>query len=176
MRFLIDGHNLIGQLPDIRLDDPNDEAKLVQKLMGFCARTGKRCVVIFDVGLPGGWSKLSTAPVEVIFASPGTNADRIMRERIAALRDPGQWTIVSGDREVLAAAQIRKMRTLRSVEFAPLLHGTAVGAKTPPPPPGKPVQPEDAGSAANPRVSPAEVEHWMQFFKDPPAPRSRRRK
>ncbi|MCK6579237.1 MAG: NYN domain-containing protein [Anaerolineae bacterium] len=175
MGFLIDGHNLIGQLPDLRLDDPNDEAKLVQKLMGFCARTRKKCVVVFDAGLPGGWSKLSTAPVEVIFASPGTNADRIMRERIQALRDPRQWTVVSNDREVLAAAQARKVRTLRSVEFAPLLHGTAVGAKTPPPAPGKTPEVEDAGSAANPRVSPAEVEQWLNVFKTPEPPPRRRK-
>ena len=33
--YLIDGHNLIGQLPDLSLTDPDDEAKLVQKLTGF---------------------------------------------------------------------------------------------------------------------------------------------
>ena len=41
MNYLIDGHNLIGQLPDISLDDPNDEALLVQKLSGFCAANTK---------------------------------------------------------------------------------------------------------------------------------------
>jgi S-adenosylhomocysteine hydrolase len=34
MPYMIDGHNLIGKLPDISLDDPNDEALLVQKLAG----------------------------------------------------------------------------------------------------------------------------------------------
>ena len=35
MPYLIDGHNLIACLPDISLDDPNDEAQLVNKLKGF---------------------------------------------------------------------------------------------------------------------------------------------
>ena len=62
MAYLIDGHNLIGQLPDLSLNDPNDEAKLVQKLIGFAARQQKRVVVVFDSGLPGGKSRLSTGP------------------------------------------------------------------------------------------------------------------
>jgi hypothetical protein len=32
MPFLIDGHNLIGALPDLDLDDPDDEARLVERL------------------------------------------------------------------------------------------------------------------------------------------------
>lgn len=163
MGYLIDGHNLIGQLPDLSLADPNDEAKLVQKLMGFSARTGKHCVVIFDGGLPGGWSSLSTRPVEVIFASPGITADRVMHERIRATRDPGQWIVVSNDREVLAAAQARRMKTLRSADFAPQLQGAAAGTKAPPAP-GRSSAVEDAGSAANPYVSPAEIEQWLSVF------------
>ena len=32
MLYLIDGHNLIGQMPGLSLDDPHDEAKLVERL------------------------------------------------------------------------------------------------------------------------------------------------
>lgn len=163
MGYLIDGHNLIGQMPDLSLADPDDEAKLVQKLMGFCARTGKRCVVIFDGGIPGGWSALSTRPVEVVFASPRTTADRLMQERIRDTRDPGQWIVVSNDREVLAAAEGRRMKTLRSAAFAPMLAGTASGTKSAPLT-KKQKKEQDAGSAANPYVSPAEVEQWLAAF------------
>ena len=57
MPLLIDGHNLIGRLPDLRLDDPQDEAKLVARLRVYHARTGKRVTVVFDRGLPGGRSR-----------------------------------------------------------------------------------------------------------------------
>lgn len=157
MAYLIDGHNLIGQLPDLRLDDPNDEAKLVLKLRGFAARTGKRIVVVFDSGLPGGKSPLSTSPVEVVFASTHTNADNVMRERIKRVRDPGQWIVVSNDHEVLSAARARKMTTLKSADFAPQLRVT-------PPKSAKSADKPDKGEAADVYVSPAEVEAWLKLF------------
>jgi predicted RNA-binding protein with PIN domain len=160
MAYLIDGHNLIGQLPDISLKDPNDEAKLVQKLIGFSARQQKRVVVVFDSGLPGGKSRLSTGQVEVIFASQGSNADNVMKERIKRARDPGQWIVVSNDREVLSAARERRMTTLTSADFAPKLQSDPTPLK----PKNKPVK--DAGEAADVYVSPAEVEAWLKIFKD----------
>jgi len=154
MPYLIDGHNLIGQIPGIELDDPNDEAKLVQKLTGYAARTGKRCVVVFDNGIPGGASRMSTRMVEVVFASnPGT-ADKLMMSRIRKAQDPGQWTVVSGDRMILDAAKARKMKTITSAEFALLLR---------PPVKKKPVVEKEERSDVY--VSPKEVEEWLDIFK-----------
>jgi predicted RNA-binding protein with PIN domain len=158
MAYLIDGHNLIGQLADLSLTDPNDEAKLVQKLISFAARASKRVVVVFDSGLPGGKSRLSTAQVEVIFASAHSNADNVMKERIKRARDPGQWVVVSNDRVVLDAARARRMSTLTSAEFAPQLRAT------PSPKSPKPAEVEDQGEAADVHLSPAEVEAWLKLF------------
>ena len=119
--YLIDGHNLIGQLEDISLSDPNDEAKLVQKLIGFSARMKKKCVVIFDRGITGGKSRMSTATVEVVFAGGNTDADRIMIARIKAARSVDEWVVVSNDRVVLDAARMRKMRAIKSKDFAQIL-------------------------------------------------------
>lgn len=152
MPYLIDGHNLIGQLPDISLDDPDDEAKLVQKLIGFVARTNKACVVIFDQGLPGGRSRMSTPKIEVVFANTRSNADKVMMERIQKARDPGQWTVISNDNAVLLAARHRKMKTQKSVEFARELE-----------PPPKP-KPREDDRPADVHLSPAEVEAWLRIF------------
>lgn len=159
MTYLIDGHNLIGQLPDISLTDPNDEAKLVQKLIGFAAWKKKRIVVIFDSGLPGGWSPFSTSQVEVIFASTHSSADDVMKARIQRARDPGQWVVVSNDHAVINAARARRMTVLTSAEFAPLLR---------PPPTGKNAsrRGNDAGEASDVYVSPDEVEAWLKIFRD----------
>jgi hypothetical protein len=153
--YLIDGHNLIGQMPDLSLTDEHDEAKLVQKLIGFSARGGKRITVVFDHGLPGGKSRLSTGTVEVIFATQGGSADAVMKQRIARAKDVGQWTVISNDHEVLAAARARKMRALTCREFAPLLQA----------PPSQP-QPfkNKAGESMDVRVSPKEVEEWLKVF------------
>ena len=120
MPLLIDGHNLIGrgQLPGLRLDDPDDEAKLVARLRPYCARARKRATVVFDHGLPGGRSELSGGGVEVVFASAGRTADSILRERVRRARDPRGLTVVTSDNEVIAAARARGARVLRSEEFA----------------------------------------------------------
>jgi predicted RNA-binding protein with PIN domain len=156
MPYLIDGHNVIGRLPDVRLDDPNDEAKLVQKLAGFAARTGKRCAVIFDSGLPGGKSRMSTGAVEVVFASHRSDADRLIMERIRTTPDPTNWTVVSSDNRVLTAATGRRMKTLSSADFATLL-------QTP-----SPVTNDDPGEVEDVRQSEDEINYWLARFTGKP--------
>jgi predicted RNA-binding protein with PIN domain len=89
MRYLIDGHNVIAQLPGININDPDDEAQLVMKLRGFCARTGKQVTVIFDGGIPGGFSpNLSNSQVTVRFASAEqTTADQILLNMIRRIKN-----------------------------------------------------------------------------------------
>lgn len=153
MTYMIDGHNLIGKLADISLDDPNDEALLVQKLTGFAARTGKTCLVVFDHGLPGGSSRMSTRSVQVVFASGRSSADRVMVERIYKIQDVKGWVIVTSDNDVMARARRRGMETMHSEEFARLLEA----------PPPKVV---DAGEAVEVSLSAEEVNEWMNLFGD----------
>lgn len=153
MPYLIDGHNLIGQIPNISLDDPNDEAQLVQRLAAFAARTGKNCVVVFDHGLPGGSSRMSSRAVQVVFASQRSTADRVMMERIKKIPDPKGWIVVSSDNDVLETAKLRRMGTLTSPEFAALMQS-----------PPKPKI--DPGEAADVHLSASEVDEWMQMFRD----------
>ena len=148
MPLLIDGHNLIGRLPDLRLDDPDDEAKLVARLRTYCARTRKRITVVFDRGLPGGCSlELSGGGVEAVFASTGHTADGILCERVRRARDPHGLTVVTSDREVIAAARTRGARVVRSEEFAAQL-----GVKA------------EADVKADVRLSAKEVEEWLRVF------------
>lgn len=152
MPYLIDGHNLIGQLPDISLNDPFDEAQLVQKLSGFVARAKQKCVVIFDHGLPGGASRMGNKSVKVIFASSPSNADQLIMKRIRNERSPAAWTVVSSDNEVLNMARRHKMRAVRASDFIQLLR-----RPTPPPQP-------DVSEAADVQLSPSEIEQWLAEF------------
>jgi predicted RNA-binding protein with PIN domain len=149
MPVLIDGHNLIGRLPDLRFDDPDDEAKLVARLRTYSARTRKRVTVVFDQGLPGGRSRaLSGGRVEVVFASAGHTADGILRERVQRARNPRGLTVVTSDREVIAAAQARGARVVRSEDFAAEL-SSAPSVE----------QEKDV------HLSAGEVEEWLKLFK-----------
>nr|HID13731.1 hypothetical protein [Anaerolineae bacterium] len=150
MPLLIDGHNLIGRLPNLRLDDPNDEAKLVARLRAYCARTGRRATVVFDQGLPGGRSQeLSGGGVEVVFAAAGRTADGILRGRIRRARDPRGLTVVTSDHEVIAAARARGARVMRSEEFA-------VHLRAP--------RPVDDGEEKDTHLSAEEIEEWLKVF------------
>ena len=146
MPLLIDGHNLIGRLPDLGLDDPDDEAKLVARLRTHCARTRKRATVVFDCGLPGGRSELSGGGVEVIFAPTGRTADSILRERVRRARDPRGLTVVTSDRGVIAAAQARGARVMRAEEFAAQLNAPRTRVER------------------DVHLSAEEVEEWLEVF------------
>lgn len=158
MPYLIDGHNLIAKLPDIGLDDPNDEAKLVLRLRGFVAKWRKQVVVIFDNGLPGGESRLSTASVRVIFASAHqTTADRIIYERIKNTKDALNWTVVSSDNEILEFAQQHHMKSMRCIEFAERYLK----------PPAAPIDP---GESAHLNVAQKEIDELLAAFTEKPLP------
>ena len=152
MPFLIDGHNLIAKLPDMDLSDPDDEMKLILRLRGLAARTRKRYFVIFDEGLPGGKSPHSTPSVQVSFASSRqSTADDIIRERISEIPDPANWTVVSSDNEVLAAATGNGMRAMKCRKFAKKL--------------AIPSRPEiEAGTEVHLRVSQNEVDDLLAEF------------
>ena len=155
MPFLIDGHNVIAALPDIDLEDPDDEAKLVVKLRAWTGRERRKAIVIFDGGIPGGPSRVLSSPdVRVIFAARHhTTADRIIKERLSHLPDAPNWTVVSSDHEVLDNARMTGARTLSAQAFVERLNQSLEVEKE---------KPEGA--------SVAEVEMWLEVFKTPESP------
>jgi hypothetical protein len=118
MPYLIDGHNVIGQTPGLSLADPDDEVKLVILIRQCCARERRKATVIFDGGLPGGVSNLSTPSVAVIFASDRrATADDLILNRIEAEKNPAGLIVVSSDQKILTAARRRRMPTQSAAEF-----------------------------------------------------------
>ena len=99
MSILIDGHNLIGQSPGLALDDPDDEARLVQRLRVYRSVVRQPITVVFDSGaayVPP--LNLSGGGVEVVFAAAGSSADGLIISRIGRVREPGELLVVSSDR------------------------------------------------------------------------------
>jgi len=152
MQLLIDGHNLIGQMPDIRLDDPHDEAMLSFRLKQYCLRYHHHCTVIFDNGIVAGHSRLSSSQVTVIFAPRGVPADQLLIRRIRSLSDVAGMAIVTSDRAIVSEADRRKLTVIRSRDFATIISA-----------PNQPVV-EDVGENPNPIVTAAEVAYWLEAF------------
>lgn len=148
MPLLIDGHNLIGQLPDLSLDDPNDEVKLVERVRRYCFRHRRRATVIFDRGLPGGSSRrLSSSEVKVVFAPSGRTADGLIKSQLRRARDPAGLLVVSSDRAVQEAARRRGARVVAAGEFAMEL-----------------IEPKPTGAPSGKPGAFGSVEEWMELF------------
>jgi hypothetical protein len=153
-QLLIDGHNLIAQTPGLSLADLDDEQKLIVLLRKYVARRSARIIVVFDSGSPGGKSnELSGGGVTAIFAGSNTIADRILIERIRELKKPGEWIVVSSDREVQLAAAHRHLIVWPSPVFAARL-------TAPLPSSVKPSLPAEAV------VSKDDVNEWLNIFGD----------
>jgi predicted RNA-binding protein with PIN domain len=124
MHYFIDGHNLIAHMDGINLSDPDDEEQLVRYLKRWMAAGRKRRVTLyFDGGLPGGAAPhLSTGSLKVVFASVGREADSLIIRRIGQVRNPPEFTVVSSDNAIGAAARRRGMPLIDSATFADMVH------------------------------------------------------
>lgn len=127
MPYLIDGHNLIGHTPGLRLDDPDDEQKLIEKLRTYLSRENKTGTVIFDQGLPGGAGKWSNSILEVRFAPHPKTADDMIRDRLLKDKNPRGLIVVTADRDVQIAAQRAGAAVKHSSEFARLMLASPIG-------------------------------------------------
>lgn len=152
MSLLIDGHNLIAKLPDIHLGDPDDELHLIERLRRYQAHTGKRLLVLFDGGLPGGPEPdLSTSKVKVVFAPTGGSADALIIGRVRRNRDPKGLTVVTSDHKIIAAVRQSGARVVRAEAFAAHLDAALAAAPTDSP-------------ADDVVLGQAEIDEWLALF------------
>lgn len=152
MPHLIDGHNLIASLPDIGMDDPHKEAKLVNKLKSWAAATRKKCTIVFDRGLPGGASNMGASAVQVVFAADQrSDADTLIKRRISRSRDRSAFTVVSSDSDIRAFAQRHGVKVITSAAFSRELQRRS--------------RPQHArGEEVNPVISASEVDELLELF------------
>ncbi len=154
MKVFIDGHNLIGQMPNLSLADPDDEAKLLEHLRRYRSRTGHSLTVFFDPG--AGYraaEKKGQGGITVQFAPHGLTADRLIIRRLRGVKNPQEVIVVSSDREVQQAARQARVRVLTSQEFSLKLFAS----------PGE-IE-EEAGTQADVSLSDEEVQAWLALFK-----------
>ena len=148
---MIDGHNLIGRLPALSLQDPDDEEKLVRLLKSYRARTGKAITVVFD---PGGAFRLAQARnlggIEVVFAPHGSSADATITRRVRKSRNPRGWLVVTSDHELAETVTGLGARVQSAEAFATGL--------------GRPA--EEPAEWKDTPPSPDEVEAWLSLFED----------
>ena len=168
MAILIDGHNLIGQMPNLRLDDPDDEEKLLIRLRAYRARTGKRLVVYFDPGMAyQSPARRSQGGISVKQAGTGQRADDLIMHDVRRHPNPRELTVVTSDRSIQRMARLQGARIVDSATFADELGGPP-GIKGEPvryPPPAYSLS--DGGGVKekdNRPLSEEEVQAWLAIF------------
>lgn len=157
MPFLIDGHNLIGQMKDLFLSDPNDEEKLIERLRIAAERSQKRMSVVFDPNPhdntpPIGRSSTQHGRVTVIFAHPGRKADDVIRRIASEAKDKQGLIVVTSDAAVADFTRRCGIRVQSSRDFIKWLEGYLTGKVDP---------------NLKPVGSPREVLNWSDVFKEP---------
>lgn len=151
MPYLIDGHNLIGVMPDVTLEDPDDEAMLIVRLRGYLARSGKKAVVYFDRRAPGAADPAPGAGLTVRFVSAPRTADDAIEAYLARLgRQAANWVVVSSDHRVAETAARAGARHLSSPAFYRQMTGFEA----------------ERGEDEKPEVptSEAEIDRWRRLF------------
>jgi predicted RNA-binding protein with PIN domain len=149
--ILIDGHNLIGCMSTLSLQDPDDEEHLVRSLASYRAGTGRKITVVFDAGAGYGLQERRRyAGVEVVFASDRSSADRVISSRVGRSRNPSEWLVVTSDLRLAETVARLGARVRDAQEFAAELER----------------QPEAATGWRDSPLSPDEVEAWLSLFED----------
>jgi predicted RNA-binding protein with PIN domain len=144
MSYIIDGHNLIGVMPDIQLSDPDDELRLLARLRAYRAKSGSRPMVVFfdSSDLPAGSLvppgrsgsgyippsrpgrqdgqavNLSSPGIEVRFSRPGQTADDAIVAYLEGRAQPGQYAVVTNDQELARRARAGGASLIRASDFA----------------------------------------------------------
>lgn len=119
MPFIIDGHNLIGKIPGLRLDDLDDEKALIETLQSFCQQTGKDVEVYFDRAATGHSRASVHGRVTARFVRSGETADQAIARHLKRLGNAASnWTVVSSDHEVQNATRRARARVIDSTAFS----------------------------------------------------------
>ncbi|MGD8604265.1 MAG: NYN domain-containing protein [Anaerolineales bacterium] len=151
MPYIIDGHNLIGALPNIDLADPDDERQLIQLLETFIQASGKRLVVHFDRGTVGQPDPMGSGRLEIHFAGAPRNADQTIDAYLRRLGGEAKnWTVVSSDRAVQVAARASGAKVMSSRQFARHLSTVPTERLT--------------DEKPEPQLDAEEIEKWERLF------------
>ena len=154
MPYLIDGHNLIPKVAGLSLKAIDDEMQLIELLQEYCRIRGKQAEVFFDNSPPGQPGSGSFGPVTARFVREGRTADDAIAARLKRLgRSARNWTVVSSDRAVQAAAREAQAQVLSSEAFSGQLKEILQESDT------------DMNERTQPSLSPDEIDDWLDLFR-----------
>jgi len=153
--FIIDGHNLLYAIRKVEEDSEGiSDVELCRAVGEYFKQIGGTGEIIFDgTGPPEKTGFDNIAGLEVSFAGLGTDTDTIIEDKISASSAPKGLTIVSTDRRLRKAAQVRKATSVKSEVFWAGLQKRMSRKRSPKEPVGK-----------RQGLSESETKQWLEFF------------
>jgi uncharacterized protein len=163
MRILVDGHNLIPNLPGLSLGEIDVEQALIALLQVYARHSRHKIEVFFDGAPPGKAGARVYAPVTARFVSARTIADHAIRSHLQALGAQAKETlVVSSDRQVQSEARSLGAKTQTSDQFArDMLSARVEPAK----PDRRGAKPGQNKPKIEPPLPPDQVQDWLNLFK-----------
>lgn len=156
MPYIIDGHNLIGQMPELSLAEIEDEQHLIEILKDFCLREQRSAEVYFDNAPPGIPRARNYGRLSAFFSRSGKSADQAIAERLHRLgKEARNWTVISSDRQVQAMAKGMRAKVLSAAEFARQLRITTSRPET-----------HIGDKMDQPDVNSEDINYWLKVFKN----------
>ena len=155
MPVIVDGHNLLWAIKHIeQYEPPKNELQLCGFISRYLARISQWGDIVFDGTGPAEKAPFDTfANLSVIFAGIGCDADTIIEKKIKADSAPKRLVIVSSDRRIRRAAQVRRAASVKSEQFWQGLEKVLSRKPGPAEPSGK-----------RHGLSESETDNWMDFF------------
>jgi len=126
LQWLIDGNNLLHQVPSLKTSAPRHAiaplAQLAELIDAYCRRQNRRAHLLFDGParkLPGSYARIS-----VSFSNERTADEKIIR-RLNQKGASKRWIVISDDREILAAAQKSGVTHQKATHFGRRITGSS---------------------------------------------------
>lgn len=157
MSYLVDGNNVMAQVPGWHKDKAAARRRLMDELAEFAREKRVRVSVVFD-GAPEDFFEDGSTyrGVRLFYAERGSNADERIKKFVEASRERKTLIVVTSDRALSDYVRRCGAQTLRSGELRRRLYET-VKEKTFGP------AAEDEG-AADSEIAGGELQGWMRYF------------
>ncbi len=117
--LIIDGHNLIPNVPGLHLTEMDDETRLIEIVQEYCRLARMSAELFFDGSRDSSPNRKKSGMVHVHFVSASSTADDAIIQFLRHLAGPkDRYKVVSSDHRVQNAALAAGVQTISSETFS----------------------------------------------------------
>jgi predicted RNA-binding protein with PIN domain len=121
MQYLIDGYNLLFQIPECRkyLDNNLEGArdKLIWHLGTYAKNYHHKMIVVFDGEGEVSHHQISDNHIKIIFSGQYEKADPVIKRIIGKNERQKNWIVISSDNEISGYARVCGLKFMTSQNF-----------------------------------------------------------